>query len=275
MCIRDSSNSDTAINLFGNYTAAQNVVEKLPGVSRVYMGGFVASIVEGEDFNSFYGGYFEKNADGSFVTDAGGFPVIADENGVTGSAQPDYRAGLGASITKGNWDLSFIFETTQGNEMWAGTYSVLHYFGIHPNTAVESVAPADLATYGGGSTIPAGTTFRGNVGNFGGGPVALEESWYRTDGGGFGSQDELFIFDASFIKLREVSLSYTLPSSILEPIGAKGGSLGVTGRNFLLQTDFPDIDPEISLVGAGKARGVEYFTNPNTESVLLNLKLNF
>ena len=77
--------------------------------------------------------------------------------------------------------------------MWAGTYSVLHYFGIHPNTAVESVAPADLATYGGGSTIPAGTTFRGNVGNFGGGPVALEESWYRTDGGGFGSQDELFL----------------------------------------------------------------------------------
>ena len=100
-------------------------------------------------------------------------------------------------------------------------------------------------------------------------------AWMNQNGGGFGSQDELFIYDASFIKLREVSLSYDLPSSILTPIGAKGGSFGITGRNFLLQTDFPDIDPEISLVGAGKARGVEYFTNPNTESFLFNLKLNF
>ena len=271
------NNADTAINIFGNYTAAENVVEKLPGVSAVYMGGFVASIVEGEDFNSFYGGYFEKDGNGNIVTDADGFPVIAAENGVTGSAQPDFRAGLGASITKGPWDFSFVFETSQGNEMWAGTYSVLHYFGIHPNTAVESVAPQDLPKYAGGfgGTVPAGTTFRGNIGDFGGGLVALEEGWYRTDGGGFGSQDELFIFDASFIKLREVSLSYDLPSSILTPIGAKGGSFGITGRNFLLQTDFPDIDPEISLVGAGKARGVEYFTNPNTESFLFNLKLNF
>ena len=167
-----------------------------------------------------------------------------------------------------------MFETTQGNEMWAGTYSVLHFFGIHPNTAVESVAPQDLTKYGGG-IVPAGTTFRGSIGDFGGGPVALEQQWYRSDGGGFGSQDELFIYDASFIKLREVSLSYDLPSSILTPIGAKGGSFGISGRNFLLQTNFPDIDPEISLVGAGKARGVEYFTNPNTESVLFNLKLNF
>ena len=82
-------------------------------------------------------------------------------------------------------------------------------------------------------------------------------------------------FSGINVELREVSLSYDLPSSILDPIGAKGGSFGITGRNFLLQTDFPDIDPEISLVGAGKARGVEYFTNPNTESFLFNVKLNF
>ena len=268
------SNADTSVNLFGNFTAADNVVEKLPGVSRIYMGGYLASIVEGEDFNTLYGGRFLRNSDGSFVLGADNFPEVDPDQGVVGSAQPDYRAGLGALISKGPWDFSFVFETTQGNEMWAGTYSVLKFFGIHPVTAVESVASVDLPKYGGG-TVPAGTTFRGSVGDFGGGPVALEQQWYRSDGGGFGSIDEEAIFDASFIKLREVSLNYSLPSSILEQIGAKGGSLGISGRNFLLQTNFPDVDPEINIEGAGKARGVEYFTNPATESFLFNLKLNF
>jgi len=161
--------------------------------------------------------------------------------------------------------------------MWAGTYGVLHYFGIHPNTAVESTATVDLPMYSGGfgGTMPAGTTFRGNIVDFGGGPVALEEGWYRTNGGGFGDLDEQFIFDASFIKLREVSLNYTLPSSILEPIGAKGGTIGVAGRNFLLKSDFPGVDPEVNMTGASKGRGLDYFTNPGTESVLFNVKLNF
>jgi len=274
------SNSDTAVNLFGNFTATENIVEKLPGVSRLILSGFTSTssaVVEGEDFASIYGGRYERNADGSIATDSDGFPLIDDEQGVIGSPIPDYRAGLGASITKGPWDFSFVFETSQGNDMWAGTYGVLHYFGIHPNTAVESTATTDLPRYSGGfgGSIPAGTTFRGNIVDFGGGPIALEEGWYRTNGGGFGDLDEQFIFDASFIKLREVSLNYTLPSSILEPIGAKGGTIGVAGRNFLLDSDFPGVDPEVNLTGASKGRGLDYFTNPGTESVLFNVKLNF
>ena len=152
--------------------------------------------------------------------------------------------------------------------------SVLYYFGIHPGTAVESTATSNLNTYG-GDVIPAGTTFRGNIADFGGGPVALEESWYRTNGGGFGDLDEQFIKDASWTKLREISLKYSLPDSFLNQIGLKSSEIGISGRNLLLISNFDGVDPEVNLTGASKGRGLDYFSNPGTKSFIVNLKLNF
>ena len=269
---------DFSMNLFGNFTAYKNIVEKLPDVSRVVLSGFTSTgsvVKEGEPFAAIFGGAYERNADGSIATDASGFPLIADEQAVIGDPNPDFRAGLGMNLDYKALNFSFLFETSQGNDMWGGTQGVLYYFGIHPDTANESVAPVDLPIYGSSNVIPAGTTFRGNVGDFGGGPVALQENWYRTNGGGFGDLDEQFVQDASWIKLREVSLNYQLPTSLLKTVGAKSGQLGVAGRNLLLITDFVGVDPEVNLTGASKGRGLDYFTNPGTSSVLLNLKLNF
>lgn len=262
------------INIFGTFTKYKNIVEKLPDVSRIILNGFTStssSVQEGAPFASIYGGRYLRDANGNIETDASGFPVIDDEQGVIGDPNPDFRASLGAAMNYKNLKFSFLFETSQGNDMWAGTWGVLHYFGIAPETAVESVAPVDLPTYSGG-TITAGTTFRGSVADFGGGPVALEEGWYRTDGGGFGSLDEQFVRDASWTKLREVSLSYLLPTSIAKKVGMKEIEVGVSGRNLLIITDFPGIDPEVNLTGASQGRGLDYFTNPATKSYLFNLR---
>jgi len=272
------SNTDLSVNLFGNFTAYKNIVESLPDVSRVLLNGFTSTgsvVKEGESFAAIFGGAYERNANGSIATDSSGFPLIDDEQKVIGDPNPDYRAGLGANIDYKNFNLSFLFETSQGNDMWGGTQGVLYYFGIHPDTANESVAPVDLPIYNSSDVIPAGTTFRGNIEDFGGGQVALEENWYRTNGGGFGDLDEQFVKDASWIKLREISLNYTLPQTILGAIKAKSGQVGVSGRNLFLITDFAGVDPEVNLSGASKGRGLDYFTNPGTKSVLLNVKLNF
>lgn len=262
------------INVFGTFTRFKNIVEELPDVSRYILSGFTSTssaVVEGAPFGAIYGGRYLRDADGAIQLDDSGFPLIDDEQGVIGDPNPDFRASLGSSVSYKGLSFSFLFETSQGNEMWAGTWGVLHYFGIAPETAVESVAPTDLPTYSGG-TITSGTTFRGSVANFGGGPVALEEGWYRTDGGGFGSLDEQFVRDASWTKLREVSLSYMLPSSIAKKVGLKELEVGVSGRNLLIITDFPGIDPEVNLTGASQGRGLDYFTNPATKSYLFNLR---
>lgn len=269
---------DFSLNLFGNFTAYKNIVERLPDVSRVILNGFTstASVVkEGAPFAALFGGAYERNADGSIALDPSGFPLIAAEQDIIGDPNPDYRAGLGMNLDYKAINFSFLFETSQGNDMWGGTTGVLKYFGTALETANESLAPVDLPIYGSDQVIPAGTTFRGNIGDFGGEPVALDQSWYLSNGGGFGNLDEQFIEDASWIKLREVSLNYNLPSSLLNTLGAKSGQLGLAGRNLLIITDFQGVDPEVNLTGASKGRGLDYFTNPGTRSILFNLKLDF
>lgn len=271
------SSEDFSWNVFGNVTSYKNVVEKLPGVSRYILNGFTSTssaLVEGQPFAAIYGGRYLRDANGAIVTDELGFPVIDDEQGVIGDPNPNWRGGLGSALAYKGISFSFQFETSQGNDMWGGTNGVLHYFGIAPETANESVATQDLNTYF-GDVIPAGTTFRGNIADFGAGPVALEENWYRTDGGGFGTLDEQFVQDASWTKLREVSLGYTLPSSLFGKTGIKGAEIGISGRNLLIITDFKGVDPEVNLTGASKGRGLDYFTNPSTKSYIFNVKLRF
>ena len=272
------SGKDFSFNVFGNFTRYKNIVEKLPDVSRVILNGFTSTssaVKEGAPFAAIFGGRYLRDTGGKILTDSNGFPLIDDEQGVIGDTNPDFRAGLGASIVYKDLSLSFLFETSQGNDMWGGTQGVLYYFGIHPDTANETLAPKDLPIYNTTNVIPAGTTFRGNIGDFGGGLVALEENWYRSNGGGFGDLDEQFVKDASWIKLREVSLNYKLPSSLIKTLNANSGQIGISGRNLLIITDFAGIDPEVNLTGASKGRGLDYFTNPGTRSVLLNINLNF
>ncbi|WP_293298999.1 SusC/RagA family TonB-linked outer membrane protein [Allomuricauda sp.] len=271
-------NENWKLDLFGNWTTYKNIVEKLPNVSRYILNGFTSTssaVVEGEPFAAIYGGRYLRDDNGAIQLDEDGFPLIDAEQGVIGDPNPDWRGGLGMSLEHKGFKFSFLFETSQGNDMWAGTSGVLHYFGIHPNTAVETVAPTDLPRYSGGfgGIIPAGTTFRGSIGDFGGGPVALEEGWYRTDGGGFGNLDEQFVQDASWTKLREISLAYSVPRAFLESTFLNSLEVGITGRNLLLITDFEGVDPEVNLTGASKGRGLDYFTNPATRSIILNLKL--
>lgn len=278
---------ELSLNIFGNFTAYKNIVEKLPDVSRVILNGFTSTgsvVKEGEPFAAIFGGAYERNTNGSIALNKSGFPLIDDEQQVIGDPNPDLRAGLGASLNYKNLNFSFLFETSQGNDAWGGTQGVLCYFGIHPDTDNISKSDKNLPIYStnvsgaqdyDNGVIPAGTSFRGNIADFGGGPVALEESWYRTNGGGFGDLDEQFIQDASWIKLREVSLNYNITSEILNVIKAKSGQIGISGRNLLLITDFVGVDPEVNLTGASKGRGLDYFSNPGTRSVLLNLKLNF
>ena len=129
-----------------------------------------------------------------------------------------------------------------------------------------------------GDTYYAGETVRGNIQDFGAGNVLLDEAWYTGLGGGFGAVAEDFIHDASYIRLREVSLSYVFPEKITSKLKLENLSLTLIGRNLALWSDFADkfgVDPETNLTGVSNGRGLDYFTNPSTKSYLIKLSLNF
>ena len=268
---------DLTWRVFANFTSNRNEVVALPGVSRYILDGFTSTssaVVEGAPFAALYGGLWLRDENGNFVTDETGFPTNAPQQGVIGNPNPDWRGGLGTEFSIKGLSASVLFETAQGQDAWNGTLGVLRYFGIDPYTANISVSDQELRTYG-GDVIPAGTEFRGNIVDFGDGPVAATADWYLDNGGGFGQVDEQFVQDASWTRLREATISYTLPTELLGKTGLEGVTVGITGRNLVLWTDFVGADPDANLTGAGKARGLNYFNNPGTRSVLFNLGFNF
>ena len=87
--------------------------------------------------------------------------------------------------------------------------------------------------------------------------------------------DEANVFAANWVRLREVSLSYTLPRTILEGSPFSEVSIAASGRNLWLSTDYPNFDPEVSLTGANFGQGLEYMSPPNTKGYTFSINLSF
>lgn len=271
------SNEDLQWNMNISYTKNTSLVEDMAGSAFFGLNGFTSNesgVAEGQPFGIIRSTRYDRDDNGDYILNANGFPTASPTTDFISDPNPTWRGGLGTSVNYKGFTLSAQFETSQGNQVWNGTKGVLYFFGIHPDTAVESVASQDLVTAG-GDIIPAGATFRGWEEDFGAGPVAINQDWWQGNGGGFGDVGEPFHEDASWTRLRELSLFYSIPKDLISKIGLTGAEVGVTGRNLFLWTDIEGFDPDNNLTGASKGRGLEYFSNPGTKSFLTTIRLSF
>jgi len=275
-----------------NASRNRNSVNDLKGTESLFLGGFAGSssrVVEGQQIGVLWGGKFDRDEKGNYVEDkaATGFPAVAENEGVLGDPNPKWRGGIGSTVAYKNLSMDFLFEFFNSAQYWNGTFGVLNYFGRTMESANEvTISAADAATmntYAGDVvsniyTADASGNYvvRGNVKDFGFGNVLLDESWYTSTGGGFGPVGEQFVTDASWTRLRNVSINYKLASEGLKR-ATKLSSIdfSLNGRNLWLLTDWVGIDPETNLTGAGSARGLEYFNNPNTKSFVFSVKFNY
>lgn len=275
--ILDSKDLSWQVNLI--FSSVNNIVTNLAGVENINLGGLSAvnsRAVEGEALGVLWGSRTLRDDDGNIVYDAFGFPEQDVVEGVIGDPNPDWQGALSTGIRYKNFTLSAIFETYQGADIFAGTKSVLNNLGRWEASGNETSSNQNLLDYN-GNIIPMGTTFRGDVKDFGAGPVALTEPWYIGDGGFFSNgNDELYIEDGSWTRLREATLSYSLIAPWLkEKVGLTSVEVSATGRNLLLWTKFEGNDPDTNLSGVSSARGIDYFNNPSTKSFIFTLLLNF
>ncbi|MDC3064079.1 SusC/RagA family TonB-linked outer membrane protein [bacterium] len=272
---------DLNLNTTLNWSRNVNEVTDLYGTSVVNMspGASVQSVaLVGSPLGTLFGTGSRRNADGTFDLDENGFPQITSSFVVLGDPNPDWRAGLGLNLSYKKFNLNVVLEHSQGGEFSPRTLHVLKRFGTTTETANRITLTEPLVNVK-GTTFPAGTTIRGNVKDFGGGNVLLDEQWYRRSiGGGFGDNQayNFSIYDATWTKLREISLSYTLDSpSLKSSIGLSSVRFTLTGRNLININNIPGIDPEVNQYGTGNALGLDYFTNPQTQSTLLGVTFNF
>ncbi|WP_340106241.1 SusC/RagA family TonB-linked outer membrane protein [Rhodohalobacter sp. 8-1] len=296
----------------GNWSKNNNEVTSLAGADEVGLAGFTgstSSAVVGEPYGVLFGGQWRRasqfplssaeEADGFTVGNEGiilnptGFRVQADAEGVVGDPNADWRAGIGSTINYKNASLSLLVDIKQGGDVWNGTKGALYYFGRSADQTTETTitaeqagelvnvfgespsSAADYATYT--QNGDGGYTFRGTVQDFGAGPVIIDDSYYwGGPGSGFTGPFEQFIEDGSYVRLREVGVSYNFNSaSFREFTGLSSMSIAAKGRNLLLFTDYSGIDPETNLTGASNGFGLDYFQNPNTRSWFFTLKINY
>jgi TonB-linked SusC/RagA family outer membrane protein len=254
-----------------NWSRSRNKVLSLAaGVENLYIGGFdVPAIyaVVGESYGTIYGGKWLRNAEGKIIindnkNDAAGYgkPIVDEKNGKIGNYTPNWIGGIANTFTYKRISLYALLDIKNGGDIWNGTKGALTTMGrekttenrgetkIFDGVKQSSGSPNDIST-------------------------VLDEAWYKGNGGGFGPVQEQFIEDGSYVRLRELALSYSINPQLLTKVRIAGIDISLFGKNLWLHTKYTGVDPETSLMGASNSQGIDYFNMPSTKSMGVKLRI--
>jgi hypothetical protein len=190
-----------------------------------------------------------------------------------GKVNPDWTAGITNTFSYKGVNLSALIDIKQGGLMWNGTRGALRYFGAHADTETRDDATfvfegvnGSLNAAGDG-VVTDGTTNTTQV--------QKDINWYALgEGSGF-TGPTMEIEESSWVRLREVSLSYDLPQTLIGGTFIRSVQVYFTGRNLWLNTPYEGIDPETNLNGSSNAQGMDYFNMPGTKGYTFGLRLGF
>lgn len=288
------SNQSTSLELNFNWATNENLVQDLAGTKVLNLAvGNVTSValapttdangnVTKYPIGTLWGtGSQTENGkwDGKLILTDDGFPQLTTSLIPLGNPNPDWRGTIGVNARWNNFTLNMLFEHSQGGRYAPRTQWVLRRFGTTVETDNEVTLEKDLVNVK-GVTVPAGTTVRGFVHDFGGGDVLLDEAWFRQSiGGGFGN-NQAYNFatkDATFSRIRELSLSYLLNNeAIMASTGLSNVTFTATARNlFAWYKELKGVDPGVHVGGIQTGSGLDYFANPSTKSFLFSVSANF
>jgi len=278
------SDADKAFDLYFNWAQNKNEVTDLAGTEVIYLGsGSVNSVaIVGHPVGTLHGTGSQTEdgtVDGTLILNENGFPQITSLKMVLGDPNPDWRGSLGLNARFKGFNMNVLFEHSQGGDYSPRTQWVLRRFGTTEETANRVTLDKDYVNFD-GDIIESGTVVRGNIHNFGGGDVLLDEAWYRHGiGGGFGDNQayNFAVKDATFSRIRELSLSYTFTSPAFRDMTKLSSiTFRATGRNLWAKyKELVGIDPATNQPGVANGFGLDYFTNPSTKSYLFTVSVNF
>src|SRR3989339_559232 len=274
-----------------NFSTYKNNVDKLAEeVENIFIGGFEGSsirAVAGKPYGTIFGFGWLRDANGNVVvnddpdTEGYGYPIMDGLEKDFGSSNPDWLMGIRNSLTWEGLTFSFLIDFKQGGVMWNGTKGALYYFGTHKDTEVRTSDLDSNHVFVGvkGHTIPNYDGSEDSLITSGSNNIKVPygQGWlgFGNGNGFYGSNTEDFIEDAGWIRLRELSISYQLPKSIVEATPFSDIIITFTGRNLWLSTDYTGVDPETNLMGAFNAQGLDYFNMPGTRTYNISLNVKF
>lgn len=301
---KDKFSWDINLNLGHNRAIVEELPEGVEGsypiVADVYPGDegsanmeYVA--IKGELLGQIWGLGFQRDAQGNIIH-ANGLPQLTSEKVSAGSYQPDLRIGMYNTFSYGNLTLGFLFDGQIGGKIYSRTHALMNTGGaitnnddpLLPISTLQGRSNYTITYDAQGLPVYTGTPGEGVVGpGVMYGPdgnlventvsVPTRDYFYAYYGNGFNRDNvEAATYDATYIKLRELRLALRLPASWTEKMGLQTATVSVLGRNLLLFSDVPSIDPETYSIRNGLfVNGYESTQLPSTRSVGLALNLSF
>ena len=245
-------------NVVANWSKNNNrVLSLFSGVSQIVVGSFwnvnVAAQV-GQPYGNLVGYRWQRDAQGHIVVGDDGLPIRDASQQVLGNFNPDWVGGISNTFTYKRLSLSFSIDGQMGGEV----YSVTKWFGQYSGVLANTVAGREIDWNKPGYVVPNAVYADGRPDTT---HVLAQDYWHNT----FYAQ-EPGIFDATYFKLRELRLGYSLPSSVSRFLGFSDASFAIVGRNLLLWAKQPTIDPETAF-DTGNRQGVENGQLPTARSI--------
>ena len=246
-----------------NFSKIDSFVDKLaPGVPNIFLGGFVTPQIRasvGDRFPVIYGTSFKRDADNNIMVDTDGTPLVGGTKAI-GEVSPKFNLGGSTQFTYKKLSLGATFDWKNGGSIYSGSNNLMRFYGVDASTA-------DRAS----EYIYPGVKSDGTPNNIilGG---AANPNGYQKLANTLNGIAEANVYDASFVKLREITLSYQLPKLMGELLDVRAS---VFARNILLWSKLPNLDPEASQGNNNIGGGFEQWSIPQAKSVGFSLSATF
>ena len=254
-----------------NFSLNRNEVLSLPGdfeefyLSDTWLAGNArAGYVPGESFMTITGRTFLTNDNGELIIGDDGEPEINPDFVLIGNREPDFSVGLTNTFDYKGFTLSFLLDIRKGGDVFNATERSLTAAGLSPRTANR------------GQTVVFDGVLENGERNTQ--ETILDEDYYTSTI--LGLVESAYIEkDINWLNLRDVTLSYRLPSSLLTNTFINDVQINITGNNLLLLTNYDGADPSINGLNASargsNAVGFDFFSVPNPVTFAAGIRLGF
>ncbi|KYP16387.1 SusC/RagA family TonB-linked outer membrane protein [Flavihumibacter sp. CACIAM 22H1] len=240
-----------------NFTRIRNKVLFIADGTERLGNGFT-QVVVGQPYGVKFGGAYARTDDGQLLIDDAGLPFRTVNDQIIGNITPDWLAGLSNNFRYGQFSFSFFFDMKKGGDIENNVDGYGYFYGTPKVTENRQ------------DRIIAGVKASDGKAN----DISVQaQDYYRRING----ITEAVIQDGTYIKLRNISLSYDISPKLLAKTFVKGASFTLTGRNLWIHSPhFTGADPEVSSFGSSNgSQGIYSFSTPTSRSVAVSLKLSF
>ncbi len=262
------------------------VLELADGVEKIILGGDFANphavLIKGQPYGVLEGDKLARLDDGTpLVSPATGMYINAPELGIIGDPNPDYKLSVTNTLRYKGFSLGVMFDFQKGGCVYSSYLTDLLGRGVTKDTEDRLGGRIIPGVYANPDTLVPYTDAEGNyipnTTQIGESDLWFSDGTYSTYA--INSCDEVATYDATVLRLRELTFSYQLPKKLVSKVKLAGAEVGIVGRNLWFYAPnvpkYSGYDPTSNTFGETNVQGIDYTAAPSVRRWAFNIKLTF